>query len=145
MMAVSSSINRRSDKNLQELKLRGDLFSNRRKKPSSTASEAQHIQKSLMRTQHLLKNESQRVSNLTATIEEDGKKLEETMGHHKSFNTKGAQKALTALERAQQREQRILIVSVFFFFLVVFHVMWSRVFAKFGFIGGIFAIISPFN
>jgi hypothetical protein len=140
-MAASTTTSRRSAKNKQDLKQREDIFSNRREKASSTASEAQGIQKSLMRTQLLLKNESQRVSNLSAAIDEDGKRLQETMDHHKSFNTRNAQKALKGLERAQQQEQRILMASVSFFVFAVFYVMWSRVLAKFGFIGGIYAVL----
>eukprot|EP00980_Cylindrotheca_fusiformis_P004040 scaffold880_cov132-Cylindrotheca_fusiformis.AAC.36 len=140
---AATATSRRSAKNKQDLKQRKDIFSNRRSKSSSTASEAQSIQKSLMRTQLLLKNESQRVSSLASAIEEDGKKLRETMDHHKSFNTKNASKALKGLERAQQHEQRVLMASASFFILVVVYVMWSRVLAKFGFIGGIYAVLFP--
>ena len=119
-----------------ERRQREDLFSQRRSKKlsSTTASEAQSIQKSLMRTQGLLKNELQRVSHLGNAIEEDGKVLQTTMDDHKSLNTRNAQKALTALERAQRQEQRVLMLSVAFFFLVVFYVMWSRVLIKFDFL-----------
>ena len=110
---------------------RENLFSKRRKASASTASEAQSIQKSLMRTQDLLKSELQRVSHLGNAIEEDGNMLQQTMDQHKSLNTKTAQKALTALERAQREEQRMLMMSVCFFFLVSFYVMWSRVLIKF--------------
>jgi Sec20 len=113
-----------------------DLFSSRRPKQSnsSTASEAQAIQKSLIRTQNLLKMELQRVSHLGNAIEEDGKLLQNTMDDHKSLNTRNAHKALSALERAQRQEQRVLMVSVSFFFLAAFYVMWSRVLIKFDFV-----------
>lgn len=88
----------------------------------------------------LLKNESQRVSNLAAAIEEDGKRLQATMDHHKSLDINKAGKALKGLERAQQHEQRVLMASVCFFFLVVSHVLYSRVVAKFG-LGGIYTAI----
>jgi hypothetical protein len=130
----SSPQRRRSNQVGQERKSRDDLFSQRRKKSSSTASEAQSIQKSLMRTQFLLKNELQRVSHVAAAIEDDGNVLRDTMDHHKSFNTKNAQKALTGLQRAQRQEQRILMSSVLFFCFVAFYVMWSRVLIKFDFI-----------
>ena len=143
MMNTTKQNQRISKQNGQELRHRQDIFSKRRKRPSSTASEAQSIQKSLLRTQQLLTNESQRVNNLTAAIEEDGRKLQETMDHHNSLNTKNANKALEALERAQRQEQRILMASVMFFFLVVSFVLWSRVFIKFSFLGGIYAVIWP--
>lgn len=144
---ASSNQQRLFDKNRQEVRRRQDIFSSRRrKKPSTTASEAQGIQKSLLRTQQLLKNESQRVSNLTAAIEEDGRKLQETMDEHQSMNTKNANKALKGLERAQRQEQRILMASVLFFFMVVSFVLWSRVFVKFSFLGGIYAVLwSPLS
>jgi hypothetical protein len=126
----------RTSRGAQERKRRDDLFSQRRtkKSASTTASEAQGIQKSLMRTQGLLKNELQRVSQLGNTIEEDGNVLQQTMDDHKSIDTRNAKKALTALERAQRQEQRALMLSVSFFFLVAFYVMWSRVLIKFDFI-----------
>jgi hypothetical protein len=141
-MASSSSSTRRNpnngvqqrNSNLAEKRNRQDLFSNRQKKSSTTASEAQKIQKSLMKTQHLLKNELHRVSNISNAIEEDEQVLRQTMETQKSLNTKQAQKALTALQRAQQQEQRVLYASVVFFCAVVFHIMWSRVLIKFDFI-----------
>jgi uncharacterized membrane protein YjjP (DUF1212 family) len=130
-----SSEARLAERSGSELKSRDDLFSSRKsKKSSSTASEAKSIQKSLLRTQSLLKNELQRVSHVHTAIEEDGQVLQETMDHHKSLNTKNAQKALNALERAQQQEQRVLMASVVFFFCVAFNVLWSRVLVKFDFI-----------
>lgn len=126
----------RASRNAQERQHRDDLFSVRqaKKSASTTASEAQSIQRSLMRTQGLLKNELQRVSQLGNVIEEDEHVLRRTMDDHKSLNTRNAQKALTALERAQRQEQQILMMSMSFFFLVVFYVMWSRVLIKFDFI-----------
>ena len=87
-----------------------------------------------MRTQNLLKNELHRVSQLGSTIEEDGNVLQQTMVDHKSLNIRKAHKALTSLERAQRQEQRILMLSVSFFFVVAFYVMWSRVLIKFDFV-----------
>jgi len=121
--------------NRNEYNNRQDLFSKKAKKPkSSTASEAQRIQKSLLKTQHLLKNELNRVSTITNAIEEDGDILQQTMDHHKSLNTKNAHQALTALQRAQAHEQRVLNASVFVFGIVVLHIVWSRVLIKFDFV-----------
>lgn len=117
--------------NRHEYKNRQDLFSKKTKPKSSTASEAQKIQKSLLKTQHLLKNELNRVSNITTAIEEDGKVLEQTMDHHKSLNTKNAQRALNALQRAQAHEKRVLNASILLFVIVVLYIMWSRVLIKF--------------
>mmetsp|Transcript_25772 Transcript_25772/g.60694 ORF Transcript_25772/g.60694 Transcript_25772/m.60694 type:complete len:131 (-) Transcript_25772:617-1009(-) len=121
--------------NRNEFRNRQDLFSRKAKKPkSSTALEAQRIQKSLLKTQHLLKNELNRVSKISSAIDEDAEILQQTMDHHKSLNTKNAQQALTALQRAQAHEQRVLNASIFVFGTVVFYVMWSRVLIKFDFL-----------
>ena len=138
-LSTSFSHPRQVTKNGQERQHRDQLFSQRRttttkSSSSTTASEAQSIQKSLMRTQMLLKNELDRVSYVATAIEEDGNVLKDTMDHHKSLNTKNAQKALTALQRAQQQEQRILMLSVGFFCMVAFYVLWSRVLLQFSFV-----------
>jgi uncharacterized membrane protein YjjP (DUF1212 family) len=126
-----------SVRNNMEKRSREDLFAQRTNQhkqsftSNSTASEAQSIQKSLMRTQSLLKNELHRVSNISNAIEEDEDVLRQTMDHHKSLNTKQAKKALTALQRAQQQEQRVLYAAIVFFCSVAFYVVWSRVLSKF--------------
>ena len=139
--------------NLGEKRNRQDLFSSssnqtgtsslsssRRKNNKSnnsnnnTASEAQKIQKSLLKTKHLLQNELHRVTNITNVIEEDGHILEKTMDEHKSLNTKKAQSALTSLERAQQHEQRVLNGSILIFILTVVYIIWCRVLIKLDFI-----------
>ena len=97
------------------------------KNTTSTASEAAAIQQSLNRTQALLKNELERVAHVASTIDDDGKHLQETMQSHQTMNVSSAKKALTSLERAQQREQRILIASIVFFWLVVFYIFLWRV------------------
>ena len=117
--------------NRNEYRNRQDLFSKKTKPKSNTASEAQKIQKSLLKTQHLLKNELNRVSNITTAIEEDGKVLQQTMDHHKSLNTKNAQRALNALQQAQAQERRFLNTSILVFVTVVFYIIWSRVLYKF--------------
>ena len=142
---MSSSEGRLAERSRNERKNRDTLLdsSRRRKnnqnknnksKQMNTASEAQSIQKSLLRTQSLLKNELQRVSHVQEAIEEDGKVLQQTMDQHKSLNTKHAQQALTGLQRAQQHEQRVLMASVAFFCFVSFNILWSRVIVKFDFV-----------
>jgi hypothetical protein len=96
-------------------------------KNTSTASEAAAIQQSLNRTQALLKNELERIAHVASTIDDDGKHLQETMQSHQTMNVSSAKKALTSLERAQQREQRILIASIVFFWSVVFYIILWRV------------------
>lgn len=130
--------------NQKEHKNRQDLFSNNSNNNSNnnktkisssssntTASEAQEIQKSLMKTQHLLKHELHRVGHISHAIEEDEAVLQQTMDHHQSLNTKQAQRALKALEQAQQQEQQVLMASILFFSATVFYILWSRVLFKF--------------
>jgi hypothetical protein len=93
---------------------------------SNTASEAANIQKSLHRTQALLKNELERVSQVASAIDDDGKMLEDTMTDQQTLNVSSAKKALTSLQRAQQREQRVLMASIVFFYGVVFYILWCR-------------------
>ena len=101
----------------------------RRRKPtgSSTANEAAAIQQSLGRTQSLLRSELERVSNVASAIEGDGKLLNKTMDAHETMDVSKAKKALTSLQRAQQREQRILVASILFFWTVVFYILWCRI------------------
>jgi hypothetical protein len=90
---------------------------NQIRQSNNTALEAAGIQQSLSRTQALLQNELERISHVASAIQHDDKLLKETTNLHKTMNITGAKKALTALERAQQREQRILMLSVAFFWL----------------------------
>lgn len=97
------------------------------KSSSNTAVEAASIQNSLSRTQHLLKNELSRVSQVASAIDEDGKVLNQTMDTHKSLNVKKAKNALTSLQRAQQHEQRVLLASIIFFWSVVIYILCVRI------------------
>lgn len=101
---------------------------------NATADEAASIQQSLHRTQRLLMHELDRVSRFQSAIEDDGKLLQQTMEAQKSLNVKGAKKALTALERAQQNERLVLRASIFFFWMCAFYVMWCRLLIKIPFV-----------
>jgi hypothetical protein len=106
----------------------------RKNSSNATASEAAAIQQSLSRTQQLLKYELDRVHKVSTAIESDGKMLQDTMHDHQTMNVSSAAKAFTALERAQQFEQRVLMLSIFFFWLCVFYVMWCRVLIRLPFV-----------
>lgn len=142
---MSSGLRRRNGRNRieavsqAEKRTRQDLLSqsrsnNKSSRCDATASEAKKIQQSLMKTQNLLKNELHRITHISSAIEEDETVLQQTMDHHKSLNTKQAQKALLALQRAQQQEQRVLTASIIFFCFTVLYIMWSRVLIKFDFV-----------
>jgi Sec20 len=101
---------------------------------NATAMEAAGIQMSLERTQLLLKQELERVSHVASTIDQDGKLLDETTNLHQQMNVKGAKKALSSLERAQQRQRRVLQCSLVFFWTVVFYIAWERVLTRLPFV-----------
>ena len=128
----SSSSNQTGTSSLSSSRRKNNKSNNNNN--NNTASEAQKIQKSLLKTKHLLQNELHRVTNITNVIEEDGHILEKTMDEHKSLNTKKAQSALTSLERAQQHEQRVLNGSILIFILTVLYIIWCRVLIKLDFI-----------
>jgi hypothetical protein len=100
------------------------------KSTTNTSLEAQSIQKSLLKTQHLLRQELHRISNLTHAIDHDESMLQHTMYQHQSLSTKQAQQALISLQRIQQQEQRVLMVSLLFFTMVVLYIWWCRVWIK---------------
>lgn len=108
---------------------------------TGTASEAAAIQQSLQRTKSLLQQELDRVSHVASTIDQDGKLLDETMNDHKTMNVSKAKKALTALERAQQQERRVLMMSVAFFWFAVFYVMWCRVLIRIPFLDRVLDLV----
>uniref|UniRef100_A0A6T6I4F4 Sec20 C-terminal domain-containing protein n=1 Tax=Craspedostauros australis TaxID=1486917 RepID=A0A6T6I4F4_9STRA len=98
---------------------------------ATTASEAQFIQKSLQRTQTLLQDGLHRVNHVSSAIDDDEKALQQLMDDQKSLEVKQAEKALSALRRAQQRERNVLTASIVFFLWVVFYIMYVRVLYRF--------------
>jgi hypothetical protein len=101
---------------------------------NATASEAAAIQQSLSRTQKLLQAELARVAAVQTAIEGDERLLRETMHTHKTLNVAGAKKALTELERAEQKERRVLAASILFFWSSVFYVVWCRILSRIPFL-----------
>lgn len=99
-----------------------------------TASEAAAIQESLRRTQKLLAAELARVAAVQNAIDDDERLLRDTMHTHKTLDVAGAKKALTELERAKQKERRVLTASVLFFWATVFYVMCCRILLRIPFL-----------
>ena len=125
-----------------------DLFAERprRRRPTTaataaTASEAAAIQQSLGRTQTLLQTELQRVAAVQNAIRDDEAMLQQTVDTHKTLNVDKAAHALTQLERAQQKERRVLTASVTFFWCAVFYVAWCRILIKIPFVDRITGVI----
>lgn len=120
------------------------LKKRRSRKPataSSTAAEAASIQNSLLRTQHLLQNELGRTSQVASAIDQDGKLLQDTKQTHDTLNVKKAKSALTSLQRAQQKEQRVLLASIVFFWFVVVYILFVRVIMHIPFVDRLLASI----
>lgn len=107
----------------------------------STASEAAAMQESLARTQKLLQAELERTANLASALDSDGQLLQETMEDQQTMDVKKAKKALGSLERAQLMEQRILALSIGFFWIVVFYVLWCRLFIRVPFVDRILDLV----
>mmetsp|Transcript_5014 Transcript_5014/g.7066 ORF Transcript_5014/g.7066 Transcript_5014/m.7066 type:complete len:137 (-) Transcript_5014:91-501(-) len=99
------------------------------RKKQSTADEARSIEMSLRRTNQMLHQELDRVSSIANAIDQDGRVLGDTKSHHKEMkdDIKGAKGALKGLEREKQKERRILIASIVFFYAVVAYVVWTRI------------------
>ena len=127
-----------------------DLFADRprRRRPTgtaaaatATASEAASIQQSLGRTQKLLQTELRRVAAVQNAIRDDEAMLQQTVDTHKTLNVEKAAHALTQLERAQQKERRVLTASVTFFWCAVFYVAWCRILIKIPFVDRVTGLI----
>jgi hypothetical protein len=105
-------------------------------------NEAAGIQQSLSRTQALLRGELERVSHVATAIEDDGKILKSTKDLQVTMNVSSAKKALTALERAQQFERRVLIASVVFFWTVVLYIVWCRIVSHLPFVDAFMRLVA---
>jgi hypothetical protein len=105
---------------------RARLFATSSTSQGTTASEAASIQQSLSRTQTLLQQELERVSQVSKALDDDDELLHQTKDLHSTMNVSHAKKALSALERAQRKEQRLLAASIVFFWLVVAYILWER-------------------
>jgi len=121
--------NESSTRNLKDAKKKLLGNANTKKKKPSTADEARSIEMSLRRTNQLLHQELDRVSSISHAIDQDGRVLGETKSHHKEMkdDIKGAKGALRGLEREKQKERRVLMASVVFFYMVVAYVVWTRI------------------
>jgi hypothetical protein len=87
------------------------------------------ITSSLMRTKQMMQSELQRVSDVSSTIQDDGKKIQNTQDQHKSMGhgVKGAKFALVWLKVKEKEDSIIFWSAVSFFFAVVLYVVWTRI------------------
>ena len=110
---------------------------------ATTASEAAEIQRTLQRTQGMLKEQLRLTETVQTAIHDDDQVLRETLDAHQSLDVGQAQRALTELERAQQKESRVLAAAIFFFWGAVFYVAWCRILIKIPFLDRVLLVI-PF-
>lgn len=106
--------------------------SNRREvNPNMAASsdESRSASASLMRTRAMMKQELERISHVSNTIDRDGYLLRETTQEHKGLSTvvKGARQTLGVLNRQDMKESIVLWCSICFFYAVVLYVLWTRI------------------
>ena len=99
------------------------------KNGSSTADEARSINASLRRTQVLLQQELERVTNVTEAIDVDGKLLNQTKSHQHNMNdtVRGANAALRNLKLQQRKEFLVLMASILCFYGAAAYVLSSSI------------------
>lgn len=101
---------------------------------ATTANQASAVQQSLLRTQHLLESELQRVAQVERAIQADEELLKRTLDTHKTLRVAQVRQSLTSLQRAQQRERHVLAAAVSFFWCAIFYVAWCRILIKIPFL-----------
>ena len=76
-----------------------------------------------------MQNELQRVSDVTTTIQDDGKKIKNTKDEHLSMGdgVKGARYALVWLKLKEKEDVIIFWSAVTFFYAVTLYVLWTRI------------------
>ena len=91
--------------------------------------ETKAITSSLLRTKQMMQNELQRVSDVTNTIQDDGKKIKNTRDEHMSMGdgVKGARYALVWLKMKEKEDVIIFWSAVTFFYAVALYVLWTRI------------------
>ena len=140
---TSSSDLRRRRLNNDNVTNRQDLFIKQNQQPLSSTKknkkkqannndeheQSKAIQSSLIRTKQMMQSELQRVSEVTTTIQDDGKKIKSTKDQHLSMEdgVKGARYTLLWLKVKEKEDSVIFWSAVTFFYLVVLYVMWTRV------------------
>jgi len=95
----------------------------------NAAEEAKRITSSLLRTKKLMRQELERVSEVSKVIKDDEKILKETKTEHLGLGgiTKGAKGALGKLKRQDMRDVVVLWLSLSFYGIVAVYVLWSRI------------------
>jgi hypothetical protein len=96
---------------------------------TTAAQEARDITASLRRTKVMMQQELNRISHVTETISQDGIKIKLTAEEHLGMRggIRGAKGSLSRLKLKEKEDELIFWGSVFFFYMVVFYVLWTRI------------------
>jgi len=100
-----------------------------RENNASAAEEAKSITDSLLRTKSMMKQELERVSEVSQAIDSDGQILNEATTEHKGLDNvvKNARGVLGVLKR-QDMQDSVVLWSAFTFFLISsLYVLWTRI------------------
>mmetsp|Transcript_6161 Transcript_6161/g.7102 ORF Transcript_6161/g.7102 Transcript_6161/m.7102 type:complete len:140 (+) Transcript_6161:247-666(+) len=106
---------------------------NRKHKKSSSSStaaqEAKDITSSLSRTKAMMRQELERMSNVTESIQHDGKMLQQTKEEQMGMKggIQGAKGSFALLKLKEREDEIIFWSSVVFFFIVALYVLWTRI------------------
>lgn len=105
----------------------------RRKKPQRSAESEAHeesdVTESYLRINSMMKQELERVSAVTNTIDSDGSMLRVAKEDQKGMTgtVKGARGTLWVLRAQEMRETIVLWCAVAFFYVSALYVLWTRV------------------
>ncbi len=135
MNRTTTSDLRRRRRNQADVTKRENLFHrSTTKKPKKKGKdnhndEAKAKTSSLMRTKEMMKNELQRVSDVSSALQDDEKKLKDTRAEHERMGggVKDARYALGWLKVKEKEDVIVFWSAVVFFYCVVLYVMWTRI------------------
>ena len=132
MTPNNTTIRRRKNKLHREKKtqlLNGSKSKKKDAASSNAAQEARDITSSLRRTKTMMQQELDRMSNVTETIDRDGKTLQQTKDEHLDMKggIKGAKGSFARLKLKDKEDDIIFWSSVVFFYMVVLYVLWTRI------------------
>ena len=128
MASNTTSVLRRRNKS-HETKREKLLSGSKQKESSTAAQEAKDITSSLRRTKIMMQQELNRISNVSESIDNDGKVLKMTKDEHLGLKggIKGAKGSLGRLKLKEKEDEIVFWASVGFFYAVVLYVLWTRI------------------
>ena len=96
---------------------------------ATAIQEAKEITSSLRRTKAMMQQELSRMSNVSESIDHDGKMLKKTKDEHLGLKggIQGAKGSFMRLKLKEKEDEIVFWASVVFFYLVVLYVLWTRI------------------